>query len=93
MEADCGVCLGACCEDLLVPVDPEALDEVALEWLEARGRMEVFRDRPHLWVEAPCPHLAGGRCGIYEQRPLVCQAYVMGGERCVETVRRRREAL
>lgn len=22
-----------------------------------------------------CPHLVGGQCGIYEQRPLICQAY------------------
>ena len=90
MDADCAVCRGACCEDILVPVDPEALDELTVEWLSARGEMVVWADRPHVRLRAPCPHLKDGRCGVYERRPLVCRAYVMGGDRCLETIARRR---
>jgi Fe-S-cluster containining protein len=25
-------------------------------------------------------------CGIYEQRPLICRRFVMGGDECVEAI-------
>jgi Fe-S-cluster containining protein len=41
--------------------------------------------------EARCTALTKeGRCSIYEERPLTCELYPLGGQPCLETIKRRR---
>jgi Fe-S-cluster containining protein len=66
----------------------------AWRWVELHGR-KVLEEGPDSRVliefECRCTKLtADGRCGIYEERPLVCVLFAPGGPDCMDTVRRRR---
>jgi len=58
-----------------------------VQWL-ALHATELFGS---LEFECRCSKLtAAGRCSIYDQRPMVCLAYVAGGPECLATISRRR---
>lgn len=88
---DCLKCAGACCEDLVFPVD--GLSPATRDFLVIRNGDPVQLTFTAKGIALPCRcrHLTTkGLCGIYEDRPLVCEAYVAGGEACLETLKRRR---
>jgi Fe-S-cluster containining protein len=67
--------------DLRLP-DGDAVRWLALHATPTPGYLEF---------ECRCTKLtADGRCGIYEDRPLVCKVFAPGGADCLDTVRRRR---
>ena len=85
MEHPCAICKGACCESLVFPA-PSFTSEG--DFLSVRG-YHVDYDRVE--VESRCPKLTDcGRCSIHERRPSVCRSFTVGGQRCVDTVNRRR---
>lgn len=85
MHPACALCKGACCETLALPIGD---DEVMRDWLEARGQLFVRPDgRKGVRIDARCPHLSGaGACGVYENRPVLCEQYPVGGVACREAV-------
>lgn len=61
----------------------------AQRWLELHATVENFG--PKLTFECRCTKLTSeGRCGIWEDRPMVCELFIAGGKQCVDTVRLRR---
>lgn len=83
MNNACGVCRGACCESIVIPLQGIPIVD---EWLLARGTRLQSRTE----IESICPNLSKGKCKIYETRPTVCKDYLVGSEECIETVKRRR---
>lgn len=77
---NCRVCRGACCESFERPAQAVTLmTPDIVEWVklhDASGRCTALTPT--------------GRCGIYDDRPLVCRLFVPGGIECLETVRTRR---
>jgi Fe-S-cluster containining protein len=72
--SDDSICIGCgmCCDGTLYgntrvkEQDEAAVAAVNLNVVEVNGK-RVFLQ--------PCPHFSCGKCGIYEQRPPVCQGY------------------
>ena len=89
-KPDCIECGGACCEDLVFPVDGLAV--ATRELLRVRANLVMIGQfHRGFAIESRCPKLdADGLCSIYPTRPLACVAYVPGGEACVATLKRRR---
>lgn len=86
-EPKCEECRGACCESFCLPA--KAVPTDAQRWLALHGTLVEGGTRVEF--EARCTKLtAGGRCSIYETRPVTCAIYAVGGEACLETIRRRR---
>lgn len=84
----CRVCKGACCEELTV--SPPRWAPWTRAWLMARG-LNPKTVPLGVRLESRCPQLlCSGRCGIYQDRPLVCRAYPVGSEDCLEVINRRR---
>jgi Fe-S-cluster containining protein len=93
-KADCMKCRGACCESLVFP--RQGLSQTTAAFMEVRcGRTVWLRPgEKGFEIETRCPHLTDdGLCAIHEDRPMVCEFYVAGGEACIETVKRRRAHL
>lgn len=90
---NCLACAGACCETFALPVSdilPPGSDEWRWIKLHAREHVDVD-DREMLEFDVPCSKLTpAGRCGIYDDRPLMCRTYPAGGADCFDAVRRRR---
>lgn len=94
----CSVCRGACCESVVIPLAPmrKACDRDDIRWLLLHGRKVESAEQGGtgghgLELEARCTKLdADGRCGIYDERPMVCRLFPAGGPDCLDTVRRRR---
>jgi len=90
MNPRCEDCGGACCEDVMVPVSPVLCGPAGRGWLGTRGELVRRDGELHVRLEAPCPELSGGRCGIYSDRPHICRIFPVGGDDCVDVIRRRR---
>jgi Fe-S-cluster containining protein len=76
----CDFCTGKCCRYFSLPIDrPETWDQFdAIRWYLAHGRTMVYCDKNqwYLLVMSQCNYLtADNRCGIYFNRPSVCQTY------------------
>ncbi len=70
-----GLCVDQCTTVPVFPFELEQLEQVAGRKLptmtgDALGGRLLGRE-----VGDPCPLLVLGRCGAYEQRPLICRAY------------------
>jgi hypothetical protein len=71
----CRSCDGACCRSF-VAVELTFAEYQRLRALGAR-RLELSLRGPHwLLIENGCEFLAGGRCGIYADRPEVCRRFI-----------------
>ena len=68
----CKMC-GDCCRDIEFVFHGDiGIDN--REFMVARGcRVTVEGEDTIVSVPLPCPFLAGNRCSIYDQRPLVCR--------------------
>lgn len=84
-RADCLICKGACCEGILLT--PYVAAQFDQEWLKVRAK---HLDNGWWELESKCPQLDGGLCRIYTARPLACQNYQVGGEKCLGAIIRRR---
>jgi len=71
---------GKCCQFMVLPlVRPlqKAMENIMVDWLDARG-CEVIRetaDTLYVKVDYPCPHVIGKGCGIYKSRPEGCKVF------------------
>ena len=78
----CDMCPEAdCCTELTIeisaPLTLEDWEEV--RWMVAHKNVMVAQQQDGSWVtvfKTPCEKLLpGGKCGVYETRPLICQEY------------------
>lgn len=85
---NCAICRGACCESVTLGFDMDALPLDTRRWVllhveGVNGQQMTF--------PSPCKELtAEGRCGIYDDRPTLCQVFAVGGPECLTTVKVRR---
>lgn len=72
----CGSCT-ACCRSQLVAVMPEDAPNANHYRTRSLGKMESGDDVLVLVVEADgnCTHLVGGKCEVYDVRPIICRTY------------------
>ena len=85
MTDPCSICLGACCESIVIPWPPSVEGKRWLFYHASRGTDHGAE------LECRCSKLAAGRCGIYADRPTVCRTYLPGCPACVSAVMRRRD--
>ncbi|HKJ76549.1 MAG TPA: YkgJ family cysteine cluster protein [Gammaproteobacteria bacterium] len=76
----CGRCTGKCCTYVTQPLDtPRSMrDFDLLLWQVGHEGVEVYKDSDgwFLMFIGSCAHLQpDGRCGIYEERPLICREH------------------
>ena len=76
----CNHCEAKCCRYFALPIDdPTTLqDWEFVRWYLLHGGATVFKEEAnwYLLVHTECKHLqADNRCGIYENRPLICREY------------------
>ena len=77
----CDHCAWCCKEQIEPPYLPTELDVLPREL-----RRQIDQHRPDLSAKDPpgCYWLgADGKCLHYDQRPLVCREFEMGGEDCL----------
>jgi len=80
-ENKCGFCTNSkCCtyitEELVTPRSMHDFDHML--WQLSHRDVQAYKDEDgwYLLVNNPCNHLlADGRCGIYDDRPLICREY------------------
>jgi len=81
LENKCSFCKGStCCTYLSQHIDtPRSIDEFdTLIWQLSHHNTQAYKDEDgwFLLVNNSCMHLQpGGRCGIYETRPLICREH------------------
>ena len=77
-EVKCEVCLGACCEEFVLPRG-DARDP-ASAWFALHGTETGSEEKPTLTFECACTKLLEGRCSIYNsrERPIICTIYPAG---------------
>jgi Fe-S-cluster containining protein len=72
---------GLCCTYVAVEIDPPSTLHNANEiiWQLYHANVSVYRDADDDWMvqfETRCKHLqTDNKCGIYEQRPLICREH------------------
>ncbi len=71
----CRACDGVCCRSF-VAVELTWAEYERLEALGARRLEFSLRGRHRLVIDGGCEFLAGGRCGIYDDRPEVCRRFI-----------------
>lgn len=80
-ETKCSFCKGSlCCTYITQQLDtPRSMrDFDHLLWQTAHHDVQIYKDEDgwYLLVNNKCKHLlAGGGCGIYETRPIVCREH------------------
>lgn len=83
----CLECLGACCEEITVTASYVDFPKAARE---CPARQEEVSSNVYA-LDCRCPKLTvGGRCSVYDDRPIVCAVMPAGGPDCLGAVRRRR---
>ena len=85
MNVACEICRGACCESVAIerflpPVVTES------DWWKVRTKPSP-QGRT---LECRCPKLQGGKCVIYDMRPVACQTFAVGSFACRAAVVTRR---
>ncbi len=85
---NCQECRGACCESINLDIVFVPLDKDAARWLSLHG---TEQEDGQLSFECRCRMLTDqGRCSIWEDRPMTCELFVAGSQKCLDTVRQRR---
>lgn len=84
----CAECAGACCENLLMPIDPSFMSSPVRKYLRTRGE---FEGDYMIRLNCPCRYLTDeGQCGIYTSRPDVCRTAAVGGAGCRAAIKANR---
>ena len=82
----CHLCQGACCESIVF--DESQLSEDHKTWLSLHGNKKFGM----IEIETKCKKLDKcGKCSIYENRPEMCRVFSVGGNACINTIKRRRK--
>ncbi|MFP4353600.1 MAG: YkgJ family cysteine cluster protein [Phycisphaerae bacterium] len=79
-DADCAKCNAKCCRYFCFEIDaPEDVDEFEdVRWFLLHEGISVHVDEGDWYISImnPCRHIGqDNRCGIYEDRPLICRKY------------------
>jgi uncharacterized protein len=79
-ECLCSYCTAKCCKYFALPIETptEWADYEYIRWFLLHDRAAVFTEKGdwYLLVNTPCKHLRDDNlCGIYADRPQVCQDY------------------
>lgn len=79
-ESPCDYCTGKCCRYFSLEIEtPTTWDDYdTIRWYLAHGRTMVYVDEGkwYLLVFSDCQYLLpDNRCGIYHDRPQICQDY------------------
>lgn len=84
----CAECKGACCETLLMPIDPSFMSSPVRKYLRTRGE---FEGDYMIRLNCQCRFLDDkGQCGIYSGRPDVCRTATVGGAMCRAAIKANR---
>jgi len=83
MNNICSVCKGACCETIIVSPRQWGWSDDEIHWVELHGNLENGCVR----MFCPCRNLVNGVCAAYEDRPKMCDDYVVGSGSCKEAIR------
>ena len=83
MHPACVICEGSCCKFIRLKIGP--VDEDTKRWLEYHA---LAIDESSVQLGVRCCHLQSGKCGIYENRPKVCQVFQVGSEACLYAAKR-----
>ena len=81
MDLSCENCPAKCCKYVALEIDKPTCkkDWDNIFWYLHHQNIVVFIDNDADWIiefRTPCKHLqSDNRCGIYENRPLVCRKY------------------
>lgn len=70
-----GLCVDSCSTIPVYPLELEQLEAAAGRVLPTLGVTRTGAVMVGTALGAPCPLLVMGRCGVYEQRPLICRAF------------------
>ena len=79
-EPDCSSCGGACCKGVSIPT--KVVDADALHWMRTRGKVEGG----YWHIRSVCSFLKGGRCLVYDARPVACHRCEVGSEQCLRAI-------
>lgn len=80
-ENKCSYCEGSkCCTYITQELDtPRAMSDFDhLLWQLSHRNIQAYKDEDgwYLLINEPCLHLEkGGRCGIYDVRPIICREH------------------
>lgn len=82
----CFLCQGACCESIVF--DEKQLSPDHKTWLLLHGKQKEGM----IELDCKCKKLGkDGKCTIYENRPDMCRVFSLGGQACLNTIKRRRK--
>ena len=83
----CSECRGACCESFQIEIPFSPNDPDSKRWIKLHG----VEHGNKISFEAKCLELTSdGKCGIWEDRPMICELFIAGGPHCLATVKSRR---
>ena len=83
----CEICKGACCESFTLRPKMDPDPENFVRWLQYHGELTANGYE----FKCKCSQLtAGGKCGVYESRPKLCQDYQVGSLHCRAAVLKHR---
>lgn len=72
----CKESCSACCEFLVLQVNPAYKSKDVRRWIELHGIKLVEKDGGlFAHIPSPCSKLKDGMCSIYEDRPDVCRSW------------------
>ena len=74
----CEGCDADCCRGF-PSVELSGEEYLTLHRLGAQRLVFTLDERFYLLIENGCEFLVGNRCGIYEQRPLICRRFTCRG--------------
>jgi uncharacterized protein len=87
-QPGCHTCNGLCCRHIALEIDRPTTkhDFDAIRWYLMHEKVRVGIDLDNSWmieVATPCSHLKSDhRCGVYAERPRLCQTYPGKEESC-----------
>ena len=78
-QGTCREGCGACCEFVILQVNPQYMEPDRKKWIELHG-IRLFRQEGGVWasIRGPCRHLTTEKeCGIFgePERPQVCAGF------------------
>ena len=84
----CNFCKGSCCKSFIIPLPAywRANEEIR-GWIASHNGI-VMRGAD-VEINSKCSYLnETGQCSIYGGRPKLCQAFKVGGQDCLNAVRK-----
>ena len=81
IDPDCEACGGKCCvgDIEVMPNEPLYGNETVTEPVSGKPYDRVMRTA----IDGRCTCLVGGKCSIYDSRPVICRRFQLGSPCCV----------